>query len=183
MLASVVLAIGLMSLPAFAAPSGEETGASAPQGASGLSLGGSSEGSGGLFGNAGAKGANLALGAGALRGLSTDRVLVSSWHALQEAVSNAENHQTIALERDIVCTKGGDRIKVDRNGVTFNIDLNGCTLNRNLTERTANGHVIEVFEGTELTITDSSNERTGKSPAAIRTRAVASTSTAVPPSI
>jgi predicted outer membrane repeat protein len=51
-------------------------------------------------------------------------------------------------------------IKVKNKTVT--IDLAGYTLDRDLSSVRNSGHVIEVFDGAELTITDSSENKTGE---------------------
>ena len=85
-------------------------------------------------------------------------VTVDSWEALQNAVDNGSNNgKTIQLQNDIACTNN-DSIKVDGDNVSeITIDLSGHTMNRNRSSSTGDGHVINVKDGANLTITSSSD--------------------------
>ena len=83
-----------------------------------------------------------------------------NWSWLQEQINNADPGDVIELPDDVINLNKGDRIQVKK-GKDVTIDLKGHTLDRNRTSNDSDGHVIEVFEGSTLTIKDSSTEKTG----------------------
>lgn len=109
---------------------------------------------------------------GAILPADSDPAGLSDWAALTASAADAsavfgeptaeggyvlENNKTYILSDNIVTSS---YIHVP-DGVTAEIDMNGCTIDRGLTEFSADGHVIQVDEGGVLTITDSSEDKTG----------------------
>ena len=167
---SVVLAVGLVPLPAFAASGGTETAApasgtyEASEGAEtaipasetdaapddGEAAAGMS--SQPLSLTVGANGANGANGAG-MKAQENGAIQVDSWLLLQDYIEGAANGAVFQLTDDAINRSSTrDRIKVKTN---VTIDLAGYTVDRQLTSVKSNGHVFEVFEGATLTIKDS----------------------------
>ena len=86
--------------------------------------------------------------------------ITSDWSTIKERIENAKSGETIPLDKDYGAKPSDDRIKIDGDK-NITVDLKGFTLNRNRASETDDGHVLEVFGGSTLTITDSSNEKTG----------------------
>ena len=85
-------------------------------------------------------------------------VIVNNWDEIQYALNTVDDGGYISLGGNIVNEYKGDRIRVEGKSVT--IDLAGHTLDRNNSSVKDNGHVIEVFDGATLTLTDSSSTGT-----------------------
>ncbi len=85
----------------------------------------------------------------------TEAQLVSSWPALQKQINDEPNGATVTLYHNYGASPDDDQLKIPKNK-TLTIDLNGFTLNRNLSDDDSDGHVIEVLDGANLTIKDSS---------------------------
>ena len=136
--ASVVLVVGLMPLPAFAATDNGGTDASAPGEPTPLT------------------GGTIAEGA-ELQGIgvqSADPVVANTWDDLQAAINNASDGGVIQLGGDVVDTENKGNIQVKKNK-KVTIDLNGHKLDRHLSNEAAEGgHVIHVKDGGVLTIID-----------------------------
>lgn len=90
--------------------------------------------------------------------------MMSDWPALQALIDEAGRHpvgspeNTVKLSQSYRACGVDDRLKVN---ASVTIDLNGLTLDRNNSSVKSDGHVIEVFSGATLTITDTSAEQTG----------------------
>jgi hypothetical protein len=105
-----------------------------------------------------------------------DVVRVNTWDGLQDAIDNASDGTVIQLSDNVVnpASNGTGIPLIDnmldldfKSGIkvknkTVTIDLAGYTLDRDLSSVRNSGHVIEVFDGAELTITDSSENKTGE---------------------
>ena len=83
----------------------------------------------------------------------------STWAQLQAQINAAADGDTITLTQDI--TAGPDVELLIVSGKSITLDLNGHTLNRNRSSMDPDGHVIQVYAGGDLTIMDSSDEKTG----------------------
>ncbi len=86
---------------------------------------------------------------------SDEAELYGGWPELQRKIDATADGGTVTLDKDYTASSGDDRLQI-RNNKSVTINLNGHTLNRNCSEKTKNGHVLEVFGGSTLTITDSS---------------------------
>lgn len=75
-----------------------------------------------------------------------------TWAELQNALDGGAEGTVIEVGQDLFAD-GQDRILVEGKKVT--IDLNGHKLDRQLTSSDSDGHVIEVTDGSDLTIKDS----------------------------
>ncbi len=87
----------------------------------------------------------------------------SSWSDLEKKIKNANNNETITIDKNYTA-KGGDGALTVSGGKNITVDLNGYTLNRNLAKYhsyKSKGHVFRVIEGSTLTIIDSSNSNSG----------------------
>ena len=92
-----------------------------------------------------------------------DVVHVDSWEALADAVQEEQNNgKTIVLADDIDASGEDYSIKVDGDDVkTITIDLASHKMDRKRKSDTGDGHAITVKDGATLTITDSSEAKTG----------------------
>lgn len=80
-------------------------------------------------------------------------VPVDSWTAMQNAVNDSNNNgKTIMLSQSIYA-EGKDRILIK--GKTLTIDLNGFAMDRQRTKNDSDGHVIEIQNGSNITIKNS----------------------------
>lgn len=88
----------------------------------------------------------------------------SSWKLLKDRIEAAKDGDVIKLDgeynKDFAAKPSDDRMKIEGNK-RITIDLNGHTLNRNRQSKASDGHVFEVFDGSTLTIIDSSTGKTG----------------------
>ena len=84
---------------------------------------------------------------------------VDNWAGLLNAIMVAQNGDVIQLTRNVDYEDGCNRIEIKNR--TLTIDLAGYTLDRKLADKKDNGHVIELYEGTTLTIVDTSPQQTG----------------------
>ena len=83
--------------------------------------------------------------------------LGSSWKALQDELNTSES---ITLTCDHIAGPKETALQIPKNK-KVEIDLAGHTLNRNRHNKVGSGHVIEVQKGATLTITDSSESKSG----------------------
>ena len=85
-----------------------------------------------------------------------------NWMTIQEALSGVSTTITVNLPKDIVAGTE-DQALVVPNGKTVTLNLNGFTLDRGLDVVPAevDGFVLKVENGASLTITDSSEDKTG----------------------
>ncbi len=97
----------------------------------------------------------LALMAGAAQG-AWAQITVMTEVALYETIRVSQS-QTVKLGYDYTLSKG----RLDFDNVTITLDLNGHTLTRPMTAADAGGQVIAVMNGGQLTITDSSADKSG----------------------
>ena len=82
--------------------------------------------------------------------------IFSDWSDLEEKIEEYSNgDDPIKLEQNYTASSSDDRLRIE-DDKDITIDLNGHIINRNRFEETDDGHVLEVFEGSKLTITDSS---------------------------
>ena len=88
---------------------------------------------------------------------NADYAEVSTFEELMAAVEQVRVGGTVTLTADIDTSA---MIEIDR-GRIITLDLNGHTLNRGRTTCDADGHVIIVYDGGILTVTDTSAEGTG----------------------
>lgn len=85
-----------------------------------------------------------------------------TWSALQDAINDAESDDTIILNADVTAGKT-DTVLTVPDGSVLTLDLNGHTIDRALAEPGGNaGSAIHVQSGAMLTVTDSSEDATGK---------------------
>ena len=86
----------------------------------------------------------------------------TTWSALQETINNAGSGDTITLTADVTAG-AADTALVIPNGAVLTLDLNGHTLDRAMTKPGIDeGSAIFVLSGAMLTVTDSSEDHTGK---------------------
>ncbi len=95
----------------------------------------------------------LALMAGAAQS-AWAQTNVTTADALYTAVTN---NQTVTLGQDITLTGG----RLEIGAVTITLDLNGHTLSRSIEAAADDGQVIAVKNGGQLTVTDSSADKSG----------------------
>ena len=156
---SVVLAVGLTALPAFAASDGAETVTPSSETYAAPTDEGATSNTSSQPLTIGAYGAQGTDGALA-EGLETQEDGVNSWFLLKLIAEAANGGETIKLSGDAINRSGkSDRIQIKK---SITIDLAGHKVNRGLTSVTNNGHVFEVFSGATLTIQDSSSGKTGQ---------------------
>ncbi len=99
--------------------------------------------------------------------VTDESTTVSTWSALQDAITNASTGDTITLGQDITAESGDKAIAIIKDGFNLTIDLDGHIINRNLSSDNANneGHVFDVNKGTVTiqngTITGGSDEKGG----------------------
>ncbi len=84
----------------------------------------------------------------------------TGWEKIKDDIERADSGTTITLTEDITAENGDAALLIEDNK-NITIDLNGHTLDRNLSEPTADGYVICVKDGAELTVKDSSQSGTG----------------------
>ena len=85
-----------------------------------------------------------------------------NWTTIQEALNGSSATITVNLPKDIIAGTDDTALVVPANK-TASINLNGYTLDRSLdiVSAEANGYVIKVEAGASLTITDTSEGKTG----------------------
>ena len=82
-------------------------------------------------------------------------VWVSDWAALQAAIKDEANKDSvIGIACDLTASGNDDRLLHDNNW-TVTVELNGHTVNRNRSNNNINGHVFEIQNGGSLIIKDS----------------------------
>ena len=89
-----------------------------------------------------------------------NRVSISSWAALQNAINNAQ-YETIFTLSQTLNANGESAMRIP-DGKTVTIDLKGYDLNRGLTSIGSAGHVIQMKGSSNLTIRDTSANHAGK---------------------
>ena len=102
------------------------------------------------------------------RGVPDDAIQVSSWDDLYNACQNApDNVSTLIVLSDNITRNWDsdyDRIEIDENKVIV-LDLNGKTLDADRSSDTSSAekyyHVLDVHEGGDLTLKDSSGDNSG----------------------
>lgn len=90
----------------------------------------------------------------------TDKVSVSSWTELQNAINNAE-YETVFTLTQTLNANGASAMRIP-DGKKVIINLNGFDLNRGLTSEGSAGHVIQMKGSSTLTIRDTSANQSGK---------------------
>ena len=89
-----------------------------------------------------------------------NKISVSSWTQLQNAINNAQ-YETIFTLSQTLNASGEPAMQIP-SGKTVTIDLNGYDLNRGLTSTGSAGHVIQMKGSSTLTIRDTSSDHNGK---------------------
>ena len=79
-----------------------------------------------------------------------DVVIVDKWSGLQRAVNDSANNGKTIRVTDNLWAGDNDRILVKNKKLT--IDLNGFTLDRQRDDNDSDGHVIELQDGSDITI-------------------------------
>ena len=87
-----------------------------------------------------------------------------NWAELQAQINEAADGDTIYIPNyvDGITADPDDGMLVVTGNKSITLDLNGKTLDRNRTATDKDGHVIIVYEGSTLTIKDSSGDNSGR---------------------
>lgn len=100
---------------------------------------------------------NILINTGYFTKIDDKEIKISSrWKDLQNLFDHLGpgDNPTVSLDKDYTAGPDDDRLELDKKK-TFTLDLCGHTIDRNRSSSDKDGHVMEIYNGTDLTIMDS----------------------------